>query len=135
MRIFFLLSLIAAAVSFAACQSAVTDRPANSEPEIRQVTAGEAKPALENPDVQLIDVRTAAEYEGGHAPRAENHPLDELEASLARLDREKPVYLICETGRRSQLGAEILRKNGFTDLYNIKGGISGWTAAGFPLEK
>ena len=85
--------------------------------------------------MQFIDVRTPEEYKGGHAPKAENFPLDELENLTAKLDREKPVYVICETGRRSQKGAEILQKNGFTDITNIQGGTSGWIAAGFETEK
>ncbi len=135
MKNIFLFSLIFALVGFTACQNAVKNETAKSETEIKQVSVAEAKPLVEKPDVQFIDVRTAAEYEGGHAPGAKNFPLDELENLTAKLDKEKPVYIICETGRRSQKGAELLQKNGFTDITNIQGGTSGWIAAGFPTEK
>ena len=135
MKFMLLITLIFAAVGFNACQNAVKNETVKTGTEIKQVSVTEAKPLVEKPDVQFIDVRTAAEYEGGHAPKAENFPLDQLENLIAKLEREKPVYLICETGRRSQKGAEILQKNGFTDITNIQGGTSGWIAAGFPTEK
>lgn len=135
MKIILLISLVFAAVGFTACQSAVKNETGKSEAEIKQVSVTEAKPLVEKPDVQFIDVRTAAEYEGGHAPGTKNFPLDELENLTAKLDKEKPVYIICETGRRSQKGAELLQKNGFTDITNIQGGTSGWIAAGFATEK
>lgn len=45
------------------------------------------------------------------------------------------AYVICQTGRRSQKGAEILQKAGFKNIYNINGGTSAWENAGFPTEK
>ncbi len=130
-----LIALILMSAVFAACQSAVKNEPAKTETEIKQLSVAEAKPLVENADVQFIDVRTPEEYKGGHAAGAKNFPLDELENLTAKLDREKPVYIICETGRRSQLGAEILQKNGFTDITNIEGGTSAWRGAGFETEK
>lgn len=135
MKFIFLITLIFAAVGFTACQNAVKNKSAKTETEIKQVSVTEAKPLVDNKNVQFIDVRTFEEYKGGHAPGAENLPLDGLENLIAKLDKEKPVYVICETGRRSQKGAEILQKNGFTDITNIQGGTSGWIAAGFETEK
>ncbi len=139
MKFVFLISLIFTVAGFSACQNAAKDETISvqneSQTEIKQVSVTEAKPLVEKPDVQFIDVRTPEEYKGGHAPKAENFPLDKLENLIAKLDKEKPVYIICETGRRSQKGAEILKKNGFTDLTNIQGGTSGWIAAGFATEK
>jgi rhodanese-related sulfurtransferase len=142
MRITILLVSLISTAALSACQAeSLNEAPAAettsavAPAEIRQLTAAEARPLVEKPDAQFIDVRTASEFEGGHAPKAVNYPLDKLDAELGKLDKERPVYLICETGRRSKLGAEILQKNGFTDIYNIEGGTSGWTAAGFPLEE
>jgi rhodanese-related sulfurtransferase len=86
-------------------------------------------------DAQFIDVRTEEEYRGGHAVKAVHFPLDALEKDLTKLDKDKSVYVICQTGRRSQKGAEILQKAGFKDVYNIEGGTSAWTSAGYPVEK
>jgi len=138
MTIFFTLILLIFA--FSACQTASTQKaentPAdNASGEIKQITVTEAKQAVDAKEVQFIDVRTIEEYAGGHAPKAINFPLDALDKDLAKLDRDQPVYVICQTGRRSQKGAEILQKAGFKNIYNINGGTGAWIDAGFPVEK
>ena len=126
------LLLIFALTFFTACQQQSVK--VETKNEIKQISVNEAKTAVESDNVQFIDVRTDAEYKGGHAPKAVNFPLDTLEQDLTKLDRSKPVYVICETGRRSQIGAETLQKNGFKDIYNIEGGTSAWRKADLPIE-
>lgn len=135
MKTVFLLALLFSMTIISACQSAAKNEPAKSETEIKQVSVSDAKTAVEKTDVQFIDVRTTAEYDGGHAPRAVNYPLDDIENSLAKLDKERAVYVICQTGRRSQKASEILQKNRFKEIYNVQGGTSDWIKAGFPVEK
>ncbi len=140
MKITILFTLLFSILAFSACQPASTGKMSNtgakaSSNGIKQTTVEEAKTAVDGKDVQFIDVRTEAEYAGGHAPKAVNFPLDTLEKDLSRLDKNKPVYVICQTGTRSQKGSEILLKAGFTDVYNIGGGTSAWTQAGLPIEK
>lgn len=137
--------LILSTLAFAGCRSAATQTESKTETkmettqtqkEIAQVSVGEAKQAIEQKkDAQFIDVRTVEEYAGGHATGAKNLPLDRLDAELAKLDKDKPVYVICQTGRRSQKGSEILQKAGFKDVYNIEGGTSEWINAKLPTEK
>lgn len=138
MTIFFTLILSIFAVS--GCQTASTQKADNApvssaSDEIKQITVAEAKQAMDAKDVQFIDVRTPGEYTGGHAPKASNFPLDVLEKDLSKLDKTKPVYVICQTGKRSQKGSEILQKAGFKEIYNINGGTSAWVDAGFPVEQ
>jgi rhodanese-related sulfurtransferase len=121
------------------CQSIVTDIPSTTAPSaeavVKEISPAEAKPLVENRDAQFIDVRTEAEYAGGHAPGAMNFPLDKLAGELGKLDKTKPVYVICQTGRRSKEGAQILTGAGFAQVFSIAGGTSAWTAAGLPVEK
>lgn len=138
MTIFFTLILSIFAVS--ACQTASTETASNisakaAQSEIKQISVEQAKDVVGAKDVQFIDVRTDEEYAGGHAPKAAHFPLGALEKDLAKLDKEQPVYVICQTGRRSQKGAEILQKAGFKNIYNINGGTGAWIDAGFPVEK
>lgn len=132
-----LFTLILSIFAFSACQTASTEKASDiiAKNEIKQVSVGEAKQAVDEKNAQFIDVRTDAEYAGGHAPKAANFPLDALEKDLTKLDKDKPVYLICQTGRRSRKGAEILQKAGFKEIYNIQGGTSAWIDAGLPTEK
>lgn len=135
MKILILFALLLSALFFSSCQSESRTETAKSElAEIKQISVTQAKPLVEKSNVQFIDVRTVEEYAGGHAPKAVNYPLDDIEKSLAKLDKEKPVYIICETGRRSQKAADILQKNEFKEIYNIEGGTSGWLKAGFEVE-
>lgn len=131
MKMTMLLALTLSIFMFAGCQAASV----RTNEEVGQISVDEAKAAVTAPDAQFIDVRSREEYAGGHAAKAALFPLDALEKDLAGLDREKPVYVICQTGRRSQKGAEILQKAGFKRVYNIRGGTAEWIEKGFPVEK
>ncbi|HSK71055.1 MAG TPA: rhodanese-like domain-containing protein [Pyrinomonadaceae bacterium] len=138
--IFLILVLVFTVSIFAACESVVTDVPAPvpsavTDTSFNEISPAEARTAVENKDVQFIDVRSEAEYGSGHAPNALNFPLDTLANNLEKLDKSKPVYVICETGRRSQEGAKILHQAGFAQVFTIAGGTSAWMAAGLPVEK
>lgn len=76
-------------------------------------------------DVQVIDVRTAAEWETGHLPTALHIPhVMILEGEgLADLDKTKPVVLYCRSGGRAQRAKDYLEAQGFTNVKNL-GGIS-----------
>ena len=140
MKMTILLTLILSIFAVSACQTASTETASNAQgnaaqSEIKQISVEQAKDVVGAKDTQFIDVRTTGEYAGGHALKAMNFPLDALEKDLAKLDKNQPVYVICQTGRRSQKGAEILQKAGFKNIYNINGGTSAWEGAGFPVEK
>jgi adenylyltransferase/sulfurtransferase len=74
--------------------------------------------------LQLIDVRTALEFDAGHLPEARHIPLNELEARLDEIDPNRPVFFICQTGKRSQNALEQL-KTSFPqrEVYSIDGGL------------
>lgn len=125
------LTLIFALSFLVACQGAAT----NDSAEIKQASVQETSDAVSKENVQFIDVRTVEEYKSGHAPKAINMPLDSFEKELAKLDKDKPVYVICQTGRRSQKASEMLKQAEFKNVYNVAGGTSAWTAANLPLDK
>ena len=72
--------------------------------------------------VTLLDTRTTGEYSRGHIHGFVNIPVDELRNRLTELDRNKPVYIICQSGLRSYIATRILMGNGF-DCYNFSGGF------------
>ena len=118
------------------CQSAPTVQTDSGVPnvaaEIKDVSPVEAQAAVSKAYSQFIDVRTPEEYAAGHAERARNIPLDTLAANLDRIERNEPVYVICQTGRRSRQAAELLKQRGFNNVLNVTGGTAAWTAAGLP---
>lgn len=87
------------------------------------------------PDLQLIDVRTAAEYADGHLAKAKVIPLQELESRLGEIDKSKPVLLYCRSGHRSGNALKILVGKGYNQAKHMEGGISAWQAAGLPVTK
>ena len=74
----------------------------------------------------ILDVREAAEYAFGHVPNAKSIPLGELEERMGELDPDEEIYVICRTGRRSELAAHKLAANGFSKVYNVLPGMKEW---------
>lgn len=83
--------------------------------------------------VHLLDVRSAAEFDGelGHLASAQLIPLDELRARIAEVPRERPVVVVCQTGRRSALATQILASAGL-QVANLAGGMRRWRELGLP---
>ncbi|MDR2148608.1 MAG: rhodanese-like domain-containing protein [Tannerella sp.] len=66
----------------------------------------------------LLDVRTKGEFTGGHIKGSKNIPLDQLENSLSKLDKTKPIVAVCASGMRSGSAVGLLKRYGFTEVYN-----------------
>jgi len=84
---------------------------------------------------QLVDVRTPAEFASGHIKRAANINFtdDDFEdAAKKKLDKNKPVFLYCFSGKRSADAAGFLRTMGFKEVYDLNGGFAQWTASSKP---
>ncbi|MBN1972358.1 MAG: MBL fold metallo-hydrolase [Sedimentisphaerales bacterium] len=102
---------------------------------IYQVSASELHNKLQKTErMILVDVRTIGEYQSNHIEGAVNIPAPELRTRYKELDNGKSVFLLCSTGHRSSLGASILQQKGFRELYNVAGGMTGYSAAGFSTE-
>lgn len=79
---------------------------------------------------QLIDVREPSEYLESHADEAVNIPLgDILKSDFAKIDKTKPIYLICRSGRRAEEAKVFLEKSGFANIKNL-GGLVDWSNQG-----
>lgn len=91
--------------------------------------------ATTNP--QLVDVRTADEFAGGYIPGAKNIDWnsDGFETKIAKLDKSKPTFVYCHSGKRSAAAAKKMKKMGFTQVHELSGGITGWEAEGLPLTE
>jgi sulfur dioxygenase len=85
-------------------------------------------------DVHLLDVRSAAEFDGqlGHLEGAQLIPLDDLRTRVADVPADKPVVVVCQTGMRAGLGTAILRKAGLAQVANLAGGMVRWRDLGLP---
>lgn len=85
-------------------------------------------------DVHVLDVRLAGEFDGelGHIRGAQLIPLDELRARCSEVPKDKPVVVVCQTGKRSGMGTVILGKAGLDRIANLAGGMVGWRELGLP---
>ncbi|MFS0865632.1 rhodanese-like domain-containing protein [Fredinandcohnia sp. 179-A 10B2 NHS] len=76
---------------------------------------------------QLIDVREPNEFDAGHILGARNIPLSQMKMRLTEIRPDKPVYLYCQNTTRSGRAAQLLRRKGYKDLYQLKGGFKKWS--------
>ncbi|GIL23940.1 MAG: rhodanese [Bacteroidota bacterium] len=85
----------------------------------------------------VLDVRTPDEYNRGHLPDAKLMNVNDrdFKQQLSTLQKDKPVYVYCAAGVRSNKAANIMRQEGFTQVFELKGGIQSWQAAGKPVTK
>lgn len=76
---------------------------------------------------QVIDVREKDTFDAGHILGARSMPYSMLKTTIGSLRKDQPVYLYDQKKALSIRAASLLRKNGYTDIYILKGGYDGWT--------
>jgi NADPH-dependent 2,4-dienoyl-CoA reductase/sulfur reductase-like enzyme/rhodanese-related sulfurtransferase len=72
----------------------------------------------------VLDVRTVEEFESGHIPGAINIPIDKLRERLGSIPQDRKIYLYCHSGYRSYLATRILLNLGWSEVFNVQGGIN-----------
>jgi rhodanese-related sulfurtransferase len=92
---------------------------------------------LLNQGALLVDVRSQAEFDGGHVIDAKHVPQEQLASSTETLKKykEKVVITCCESGMRSGAATRVLQAQGFTKVVNLRGGLQAWRAENLPLVK
>ena len=86
-------------------------------------------------ELQLLDVRSPGEWQGGHIPKARHIFLGELRARLGELDKSRPTAVYCDSGYRASIAASMLKQEGFGCVYNVPGSWQAWKRSGYPVEK
>jgi len=76
--------------------------------------------------ITILDVREPAEYAFRHIPEAKLMPLGEIDSRVDELDTQKPIYVICRTGSRSDLAAQKLTEHGLKHVWNVRPGMREW---------
>ncbi|AKB59398.1 rhodanese-like domain-containing protein [Methanosarcina barkeri] len=110
---------------------------------IENVSVQEAKEMIETGDVFVLDVRTPDEFNSSHIKGATLIPLSNafgsnlssdslLKARIDEVPKEK-ILVYCRTGRRSDTAGKMLVNAGYSQVYNMVGGIIAWTDAGYPV--
>ncbi|GAA5534025.1 rhodanese-like domain-containing protein [Deinococcus aluminii] len=102
-------------------------------PQIPDLTPQEAQARLKG-GALLLDVRTPAERQALAIPGSRSVPLGQLPAQMDKLPRQRALITQCASGNRSRAAAQLLAAQGY-EVYNLKGGIHAWQAAGLPTRR
>jgi rhodanese-related sulfurtransferase len=104
---------------------------------IKEVDCTAALQLINHKNALVLDVRENDEYKAGHVLHSMLIPLGKLKQRLGELEkyRDQPIVVICRSGNRSGLACAVLGKQGFTQAYNLAGGVMAWQKANLPLKK
>lgn len=85
----------------------------------------------------LVDVRGADKFKQGHIINAKHSPQDKVETLLKdlKISQDKPIVMVCQRGISAALVGERLKKQGFTRIFVLQGGMDAWLQAQLPVEK
>ena len=88
-------------------------------------------------EAAVVDVRPAADFAKGHIINAVNVPMNGFKNQTAALAKykDKPLIVTCRSGSQSQAACHVLRKAGFPEVYNLRGGVLAWQNANLPLTR
>lgn len=104
---------------------------------IKEVDCSAALQLINHKNALVLDVREDSEYQLGHILNSTLIPLGKLNERMGELEKYKelPIVVVCRSGNRSGTACTLLGKRGFTQAYNLAGGVMAWQKASLPLEK
>jgi rhodanese-related sulfurtransferase len=104
---------------------------------VQQVDANAALQLINRKDAFVLDVRESNEFKTGHIVNAKLIPLGKLNERVSELEkyRDQPILVVCRSGNRSGAACGILAKQGFTQVYNLAGGMMSWQNNNLPSVK
>lgn len=89
--------------------------------------------AVNRDSAQLVDIREPNDYKSGHIAGAINIPMAKLSDKQSRLNKDKLIIVICAAGQRAIAAADLLQKQGFTEVALLNGGMAAWRRESLPL--
>lgn len=127
-------SLFLFLLSLAGCGQSNSGKE-NVQTVIQKVSPEQLAEVLD--EAVIIDVRTPGEFKEEHIKNAINYNIADKDflQNLKALDKNKPVYLYCKVGSRSNHAAKMLQKEGFKEINDLQGGILNWKRSKLPTEK
>ncbi len=97
---------------------------------VLQVSLADVEVACQpNSRIMILDVRTRAEYDEGHLPGAISLSLYELAEKINQVPRDRPVYVICKSGKRSLQAVKFLMSQGYRQVFHVSQGMEHWQGA------
>jgi len=107
----------------------------STSPSAMDLSVSEFSSKVAEAGVITLDVRTPGEFNEGHIEGAllVDFQSGNFENEIASLDKSKTYAVYCRSGNRSGQAVKVMSDAGFTDLYNLDGGVIDWASAGLPL--
>ncbi len=104
---------------------------------VKEVGSAGALQLINHKNAFVLDVREESEFNTGHILNSRLIPLGKLKERISELERyrEQPIVVVCRSGQRSTAACVQLGKQGFSQAYNLAGGVLAWQKANLPLEK
>jgi hydroxyacylglutathione hydrolase len=102
---------------------------------VERLSPNDLRARMQRGDVQVVDVRDAAEWNAGHLPGAQHIPLAQLAERAGELPRDRAIVVQCQGGLRSMIGSSVLQARGVARVLDLDGGFAEWTASGLPTER
>jgi len=117
------------------CVSVFSCQTKTDNHNFRAVPPEEFNTFLKDSTIQLIDVRTPKEFKLEHIENAENINFfdEDFFNQISKLNKNKPVYIYCRSGKRSGKSAAEFKKAGFTQIFNLEGGLLNWKSEGLSI--
>ena len=99
-------------------------------------SVAELKRAVEvGESCQIVDVREFSEYSAEHMKPSVSLPLSNLRNQVEKISKSEKTYILCKSGKRAAMAADLLADSGFRNLYVVSGGITAWRTAGYPVSE
>jgi rhodanese-related sulfurtransferase len=107
----------------------------SSNEATKKVDPVEFSEVIAQPGVIILDVRTPEEFNAGHIENAININVADsnFSSEVSKLDKNATVAVYCRSANRSAVATKEMAELGFTDMYDMQGGIIDWEAAGGPV--
>ncbi len=99
------------------------------------VDTNKAIDLLDDKHTTILDVRETKERASGYIKNDTHIPMSNVKRKLSTLNTNHPVLVYCRSGNRSAHISSMLTKNGFNQVYNLKGGFNAWVKANLPIVK
>jgi rhodanese-related sulfurtransferase len=130
----FLAFLLSGMLLLAACGGSTTTDAGLALTAVDEVEDIVSEPPA---DLVVLDIRTPEEFAAGHIAGAINidYYADDFEQRLEALDRDVPYVMYCNSGNRSSSTLPLMDSIGFSEVYELEGGIQAWLSAGLPTER
>lgn len=114
----------------------INDLWSNSFNKFKSISPLIAVTKMNSDQTIILDIREPAEFVKSHIENAINIPLDKFEEKISSIEKHKnqPIIVICQTGGRSVTGCKNLVKAGFSEIYNMNGGMQSWEDHKLPIK-